>query len=71
MSKGFVCEAGRHPVTFATLKSLHYIVDNTNSTAGESLCVWVCVFCGSISLNEAVLKDSNLFNKTQSICLWA
>ncbi len=33
MSKGVVCEPGRHPITFATPKFLHNIADNTNSNA--------------------------------------
>ncbi len=53
MSKGVVCEPGRHPITFATPKSLHNIADNTNSKAWETLCVWLCVCCSGISLNEA------------------
>lgn len=43
MSKGVVCEAGCHPITFATQKSLHNTEDVTNSTAGESVCVRVTV----------------------------
>lgn len=52
MSKEVVCEAGCHPITFATQKSLHNTEDATKSTAGEIVCVAMRV-CGGIGFNIA------------------